>query len=446
VGEICGLDPRQIERVAHLWGRARRCWAAHGRGLEQHLQGVENVLSCINVSLATGQIGRPGAGYGTLTGQGGREHGQKSDMLPGKRDIENPQHRAYVAGVWGIDEADLPHKGTSMHEMVQQMARGEIRGLLGMCNNPLVSLPNQPVVRAGYEALEFHAQSDFFLSETAARADVVLPSTAWAGDEGLVTNGEGRVIKYNKAVEPPGEARTDWQVLCELARRLGAGDKFPFRSPTEILDELRVASKGGLADYYGITYEKVEATGGVFWPCPTLDHPGTPRPFEGGRFYHPDGRARFSPVHWRPPAEPPDEAFPLRLTTGRTVAHFLSGNQTRRLPGLVEQTPRPWVEVHPSLGFADGDPVRVVTRRGRHLPGPGDRDHPPGHGVRPLPLGGADRRQHAHHRRPGPDLQDAGVQGLRLPDRAGPGRRPRPRAARAPGSTAVPAGDQAARG
>jgi assimilatory nitrate reductase catalytic subunit len=368
VGEICGLDPRQIERVAHLWGRARRCWAAHGRGLEQHLQGVENVLSCINVSLATGQIGRPGAGYGTLTGQGngqgGREHGQKSDMLPGMRDIENPEHRAYIAGVWGIEEADLPPKGTSMHEMVLQMARGEIRGLLGMCNNPFVSLPNQPVVRAGYDALEFHVQSDFFLSETAARADVVLPGTAWAEDEGLVTNGEGRVIKYNKAVEPPGEARTDWQVLCELARRLGSGDKFPFRSPAEILDELRVASKGGLADYYGITYDKVEATGGVFWPCPTLDHPGTPRPFEGGRFYHPDGKARFIAVEWRPPAEPPDETFPLRLTTGRTVAHFLSGNQTRRLPGLVEQTPRPWVEVHPSLGFADGDPVRVVTRRG----------------------------------------------------------------------------------
>jgi assimilatory nitrate reductase catalytic subunit len=153
-------------------------------------------------------------------------------------------------------------------------------------------------------------------------------------------------------------------MLCELARRLGAGDKFPFTRPVEILDELRVASKGGVADYYGVTYEKVERTGGIFWPCPDLDHPGTPRPFEGGRFYHPDGKARFIPVEWRPPAEPPDEAYPLRLTTGRTVAHFLSGNQTRRLPGLVEQTPRPWVEVHPSLGFTSGDPVKVTTRRG----------------------------------------------------------------------------------
>jgi assimilatory nitrate reductase catalytic subunit len=166
-----------------------------------------------------------------------------------------------------VAEADLPQKGTSMHEMMLQAAAGEIRGLLGMCNNPFVSLPNQAVVRAGYEALEFHVQSDFFLSETAARADVVLPSTVWAEDEGLTTNGEGRVIKHNKAVEPPGEARTDWEMLCELARRLGSGDKFPFRSPAEILDELRVASKGGVADYYGITYEKVEATGGCSGPA-----------------------------------------------------------------------------------------------------------------------------------------------------------------------------------
>ena len=369
VGEICGLDPRQIERVAHLWGRARRCWAAHGRGLEQHLQGVENVLSCINVTLATGQIGRPGAGYGTLTGQGngqgGREHGQKSDMLPGGRDIDNPEHRAYVAGVWGIDEADLPHKGTSMHEMVHQMADGEIRGLLGMCNNPFVSLPNQAVVRAGYDALEFHVQSDFFLSETAARADVVLPSTVWAEDEGLTTNGEGRVVKHNKAVEPPGEARTDWEILCELARRLGTGDKFPFREPGR--DPRRAA--GRLQGRVGrlLRHHLREGRGhrrGVL----ALPRPWTTRARRGrsraAASTTPTARPASIAVEWRPPAEPPDEAFPLRLTTGRTVAHFLSGNQTRRLPGLVEQTPRPWVEVHPSLGFADGDPVRVVSRRG----------------------------------------------------------------------------------
>jgi assimilatory nitrate reductase catalytic subunit len=333
------------------------------------VQGVENCLTVINLALATGQLGRPGAGYGTITGQGngqgGREHGQKSDMLPGMRDIENPEHRATIAERWGIAEEDLPHKGTSFVEMMEQMRRGEIRGVLGFCNNPFVSLPNLAAVRAAYDALEFHAQSDFFLSETAARADLVLPSTVWAEDEGTTTNAEGRVVKHNKAAEPPGEARSDWWIVCELARRLGAAEGFGFSSPREIFDDLRAASAGGVADYAGITYEKVEETGGVFWPCRTEDDPGTPRLFEDRRSYFPDGRFRFHAVEWHEPAEPVDETYPLRLTTGRTVAHFLSGNQTRRLGALVEQTPRPWVELHPSLGFGNGDPVTVITRRGR---------------------------------------------------------------------------------
>jgi assimilatory nitrate reductase catalytic subunit len=368
VGEICGIDPALIERVARLWGEADRAMAFHARGIEHHVQGVDNCLTVINLVLATGQIGRAGAGYGTITGQGngqgGREHGQKSDQLPGQRDIEDPDARAYVAGVWGIDEADLPGKGTSAVEMVHQMAAGEIKGLLGICNNPLVSMPDRDAIEAGYDALEFHVQIDFFLSETAARADVVLPGTVWAEDEGLQTNAEGRVVKHNKAAEPPGEARTDWWIVCELARRLGVGQGFDFHSPREIFEELRVASKGGNADYSGITYERIEETGGLFWPVPSEDHPGTPRLFED-RFAWPDGRARFVPVEWHEPAEPVDGSYPLRLTTGRTVAHYLSGNQTRRIGALVEQTPRPWVEVHPSLGFENGDPVTVVTRRGR---------------------------------------------------------------------------------
>lgn len=236
--------------------------------------------------------------------------------------------------------------------------------MIGICNNPLVSMPHRDRIARGYDALELHCQIDFFLSETCERADVVLPGTTWAEDEGTSTNGEGRVVKYNKATEPVGDSRPDWWIVCEIARRLGRhADKFSFGAPQEIFEELRRASAGGLADYSGITYGRIEETGGIFWPCPTEDHPGTPRLFEE-RFAHPDGRARFSPVDWRPPAEEVDERFPLRLTTGRTVAHYLSGNQTRRIGALVQQTPRPWVEVHPALGFVDGDPVRVVTRRG----------------------------------------------------------------------------------
>jgi assimilatory nitrate reductase catalytic subunit len=368
VGDICGIDPGLVVAVARMWGGAERAMAFHARGIEHHIQGVDNCQSVINLVLATGQLGRPGSGYGTITGQGngqgGREHGQKADMLPGLRDIENPEHRAHIAAVWGIDEADLPHKGTSFVEMMGQMRAGEIKGVLGLCNNPLVGLPDRNATVAAYDALEFHAQLDFFLSETCVRADVVLPTTTWAEDDGTTTNAQAQVVRIRKAVEPPGEVAPDWWVLCEIARRLGNGDKFSFASPEAIFDELRIASKGGVADYFGITYEKIDAAGCVAWPCPSLDHPGTPRLFEDRRSYFPDGMMRFHAVEWHEPAEPPDDEYPLRLTTGRTVAHYLSGNQTRRIPALVEQTPRPWVEVHPSLGFAPGAPVRVTTRRG----------------------------------------------------------------------------------
>ena len=364
---ICGIDPELIERTATMWGTAERAMAFHARGIEHQIQGVENALSIINLVLATGQIGAEGKGYGTITGQGngqgGREHGQKSDQLPGARDIENPEHRAFIADFWGIDEADLPHAGVSAVELVHLMETGEVRGFLALCNNPFVSMPNATRIEACYERLEFHVQLDFFLSETAARADVVLPSTTWAEEGGTTTNAEGRVILRHRAADPPGEARPDWWIIGQIAERLGAGDKLTFGSVEEIFEELRGASKGGVADYSGITYERLEETGGLFWPVPSEDHPGTPRLFEE-RFNFPDGKARFNTVEWREPAEPVDDEYPLRLTTGRTVAHFLSGNQTRRIGALVEQTPRPWVEVHPSLGFASGDPVRVSTRRG----------------------------------------------------------------------------------
>jgi assimilatory nitrate reductase catalytic subunit len=366
--EICGIDASLIERVGALWGGAQRAMAFHARGIEHQALGVENALAVINLVLATGQLGAPGKGYGTITGQGngqgGREHGQKADQLPGARDIENPEHRAFIADFWGIAEADLPHGGISAVELVHAFREGNVKGLLGLCNNPLVSMPNGGRIAADYDALEFHVQLDFFLSETAERADVVLPSAVWAEDGGVATNAEGRIVLRHKAAEPPGEARPDWWIIDEIARRLGHGEKFAFASIGEIFEELRGASAGGVADYSGVTYERLEEDEALFWPVPSEDHPGTPRLFEDGRFNFPDGRARFNPVEWREPTEPGDAEYPMRLTTGRTVAHFLSGNQTRRIGTLVEQTPRPWVEVHPSLGFANGDPVRVATRRG----------------------------------------------------------------------------------
>jgi len=208
---------------------------------------------------------------------------------------------------------------------------------------------------------------DFFLSETAEQADVILPGSVWCEDEGTTTNLEGRVVKINRAADPPGDARRDVWIVCELARRMGRGQYFSYTSAREVWEELRRASKGGIADYSGITWEKIDAQDGVFWPCPTEDHPGTPRLY-AERFGHPDGRARFTPISYTPPAEEPGEEFPFRLTSGRVVYHYLSGNQTRRLAFLNSQAPEPWVEIHPlaaaRLGIRNDEVVRVRTPRG----------------------------------------------------------------------------------
>jgi assimilatory nitrate reductase catalytic subunit len=221
---ISGVPAEKIEQAGLLYGRAKTGMIMHARGIEHHTNGVNNVLSYINIVLATGKIGAPGRGYGTITGQGngqgGREHGQKADQLPGQRSIMNPEHRKYVAGVWGIDESELPEAGVSVVEMFQKMREGEIKGFLSLCNNGMVSLPDTNRIRQSLEGLEFNVNIDFFMSEASRYADVVLPGTTWAEDEGVTANSEARVVKINKAVDAPGEAKTDWWIICELARRL----------------------------------------------------------------------------------------------------------------------------------------------------------------------------------------------------------------------------------
>jgi assimilatory nitrate reductase catalytic subunit len=372
--EISGVPTEKIVQAARLYGRAKTGIVMHARGIEHHTNGVNNVLSYINLVLATGKIGAPGRGYGTITGQGngqgGREHGQKADQLPGQRSILNPEHRRHVCEVWGLPEEELPQAGVSVVEMFQKMRAGEIRGLLSICNNVMVSLPDTNEVRRSLEGLDFYVCIDFFMSEGSRYADVVLPGSAWSEDEGVTCNSEGRVVKINQANDPPGEARQDWWIVQEIARRMGREKYFTFNSSREIFDELRIASRGGNADYYGITWEKIERQNGVFWPCPTADHPGTPRLFEE-RFYHPDGKAKFHAVEYNPPAEVPDAEYPLILTSGRVVYQYLSGNQTRRIGFLVEQCPEPYVEIHPDtaaqLKIADGERVKVISRRGNGI-------------------------------------------------------------------------------
>ncbi len=370
--KITGVPASSILKAAEIWGTAETSMLLHARGVEHHTKGVENCLSYINLVLASGRIGKPGCGYGTLTGQGngqgGREHGQRCNQLPGGRDIENPEHRQFIADFWKVPEPEIPHTGLTACEIVDSIESGEIKGLLAISFNPLVSIPDANRTRAALEKLEHFTCIDFFLSETARYADVVLAGSLQEEDEGTVTTGEGRCVRLRQSVPPPGNARVDWEILVDLARRLGYGELFPYAITKDIFRELCAASEGGNVDYSGMEYARIEKNMGIFWPCPSRNHPGTPRLFEGGRFHHPDGKARFRGFEYRPPAEDVDVKYPLFLTTGRVVSQYLSGNQTRRIGGLVDQYPEPLCEMHPRLatrlGIEDRDPVRVVTRRG----------------------------------------------------------------------------------
>lgn len=371
--ELTGVAPEKIIRAAELFGKAPNAIVMFARGIEQQQKGVDNVSAYVNMSLVTGKIGRPKSGVATITGQGngqgGREHGQKADALPGYRKIAYPEHVREIAEVWGIQPEEMPQAGVSAYEMFGLMEQKTIRALYLLCSNPAVSAPNLNYVREQMKNLDFMVCVDFYMSESAEFADVILPTTTWAEDEGTTTNVEGRIIKINRAQDPLGESKPDWQIQVEIAERMGRGEYFShLKTPLDIFNELRRASKGGIADYSGVTWEKIDKQDGVFWPCKSEDDPGTPHLFLDKKFYHPDGKAKLFALPYTPPAEEPDNEFPLRLTTGRVVYHYLSGNQTRRIQFLHDMCPEPFVEVHPETaakyGIEHEEMVLLYTRRG----------------------------------------------------------------------------------
>ncbi|AIJ15979.1 molybdopterin oxidoreductase family protein [Streptomyces lividans] len=483
VERITGVSVPELREAVRLFCAPEAAMVLTARGPEQQAKGTDTVGAWINLCLATGRAGRPLSGYGCLTGQGngqgGREHGQKADQLPGYRKLTDPAARRHVAEVWGVDPDALPGPGRSAYELLDALGT-DVRSLLVMGSNPVVSAPRAAHVEGRLRSLDFLAVCDVVLSETAELADVVLPVTQWAEETGTTTSLEGRVLLRRRAITPPDGVRGDLEVLHGLAGRLGVQKGFP-TDPEEVFEELRRASAGGPADYSGIDYRRLAEENGVFWPCPaqpaaddthTADpgtgtdtrtrpgtgtgsgsgsgsgsgrdmstetgtgsgmytdtgtdsgmstdtgsgstdagigrdpraatgtgsgmstetgsgsgdsgsdsgssdagaglrvapHPGTPRLFLD-RFATDDGRARFAPVTHRPSAEEPDDEYPVLLTTGRVVSQYQSGAQTRRVAELNAAAPGPFVELHPRLaarlGAADGDPLAVVSRRGR---------------------------------------------------------------------------------
>ncbi|MEV4318577.1 molybdopterin oxidoreductase family protein [Actinocrispum sp. NPDC049592] len=372
VERVTGVAATDIHAVARILARSRNAYILTARGTEQHASGTDTVSAWINLALALGLPGRAGSGWGCLTGQGngqgGREHGQKADQLPGYRKIDDPVARAHVAGVWGVDPAELPGAGRSAYELLDALGTSDgPRGLLVFGSNPVVSAPRAAHVTERLKSLDLLVVADFVLNETSALADVVLPVTQWAEEEGTLTNLEGRILHRRPALRAPAGVRSDLEVLQQLAIRLGLPKAAFPTDASDVFDELGRASAGGLADYSGISYSRLRDGEALHWPVPAADHPGTPRMFLT-EFAHSDGRARFVPVDHVGPAEDVDDEFPLRATTGRVLVHYQSGAQTRLIDELVRVSPESFVEVHPDTasraGLADGEYARVSSKRG----------------------------------------------------------------------------------
>ncbi|MFC4455396.1 molybdopterin oxidoreductase family protein [Deinococcus sonorensis] len=356
VARECDIPLGDFMRLAERYAAAYTPLILTGRGPEQQQHGTDTVSSFINLAFLCGHFGKAGGGYGTLTGQGngqgGREHGQKNDQLPGYRRLDHPQHRREMAAFWGVPDTSLPGVGLSAQELL--LACGtDIDALVVIGSNPAVSAPGAAVVRERLRALRHLIVIDVLPSETAQLATLVLPGSMWAEEEGTTTNLEGRVQRRRRAMTPPGRAREDWQILCALAEAVGRGEHFRYPTFRALQDEFFAATRGGRADYSGLSAERLDER--TFqWPVPTDGHPGTPYPYQPP-FAAPGARPRlYAPAMVAPPP------VPLALTTGRVSNQYQSGTQSRRNPALKAQ---PDVQLHPDTararGIVHGQPVQL---------------------------------------------------------------------------------------
>ena len=359
--EICGVTPEEIIEAAHLLAENRPGALLYAMGITQHTCGHQNVLSTANLQMLLGNMGLPGGGVNPLRGQnnvqGACDMGALVNVYPGYQKVTDPAAREKFERAWGVKLS--PAIGTTVVKMINAAETGEIKAVYVLGENPMLSDPDVNHVEKCLKSLDLLVVQDIFLTETARLADVVLPAPCFAEKDGTITNSERRIQLGRQAVDPPGEARQDWWIVGEIARRMGY-EGLTYDSPREIMDE--IASLTPI--YGGISYDRLD-TQGLQWPCPTPDHPGTPI-LHVGKFSR--GLGHLSGVEWQPPAEEPDEEYPFILTTGRVLYHFHTATMTRHSRGLDAIYPEALVELNTedasNLGIADGQMVKVSSRRG----------------------------------------------------------------------------------
>ncbi|HUK39359.1 MAG TPA: formate dehydrogenase subunit alpha [Methanomicrobiales archaeon] len=369
VSKVSGIPEKDLATAAEWIAKSESTAVLYSMGITQHTTGVDNVKSVANLQLLTGNLGKPGAGVCALRGQnnvqGACDMGALPNVYSGYQAVTDAANRKKMTDAWGTEVAE-GKVGYTVTDLVNVLADkpGTVKAAYIMGENPMLSDPDLHHVEKGLKSLEFLVVQDIFLTETAALATVVLPAACFAEKDGTQTNTERRVQRWRKAVNPPGEAKPDWQILSELAGKMGFAKQFPYKSAEEIFAEIAKVTPS----YAGMSYARLEKPEALHWPCPTQEHPGTPI-LHREKFATADGLGVFTPIEWKPPAEVPDKEYPLILTTGRCLWQWHTGTMTRRSEDLEREVPTGWIELHPedaqALGVANGEMVRAVTRRGQ---------------------------------------------------------------------------------
>ena len=361
VSKITGVEISDLRAAARAYATAECASILYTMGITQHTTGTDNVLSVANLAMLTGNMGKPSTGVNPLRGQnnvqGACDMGALPVFYPAYQRVVDPQVREKFEKAWGLPLSDKP--GMAVTKAMDAVLEGTIKGMLIMGENPILSDPNANHAGQALESLEFLVVQDIFMTETAAYADVILPAAAYAEQMGTYTNTERRVQLSHAAVPPPGEARADWEILTDLARRFGF--EWSYSGPEEIFDEMASLTPS----YAGMSYARLAEERSLQWPCPDREHPGTPY-LHVGKFSR--GLGQFTAVAYKPPAELPDEEYPFVLSTGRHMFHYHTGTMSRRSAPLEQHRPEEFVEIHPEdaarLGLAEGDLARLSSRRG----------------------------------------------------------------------------------